>query len=276
MPIPNLSTANGSSVDELIESLEKQRKQLDWLLQSLDTQNVVELNADIINAGVLNVNQVAIKVDLLGNASITLDSNGLIGYNTAGEVSFKIETDGKATFSGDVTGATISGSLFTATSLDSGTITIGSGEFISELNGFYCQINSGVVEVGTSGLGASGYAAQLTASELFVHNISINEYTQFGADAFSAHIGGGTPRNYNMKANFIFSGSADFSGSTMTGVNADKLGGLTPSSYSLSGHIHSDDQYVKPSSGQAITLGAGATTLNVYLNGSLLGSIPYA
>lgn len=54
MPFPSLTEVSGQDIDELIDSLEKQRKELQWLLQSLDNSNVTELNADVINAGTIN------------------------------------------------------------------------------------------------------------------------------------------------------------------------------------------------------------------------------
>lgn len=54
MPFPTLTELSGEDIDELIDSLEKQRKELQWLLQSLDTSNVKELNAEVINAGTIN------------------------------------------------------------------------------------------------------------------------------------------------------------------------------------------------------------------------------
>jgi len=58
--------------------------------------------------------------------------------------------------------------------------------------------------------------------------------------------------------------------------NAHLLNGAyTYADFSFVGHSHQDNQYVKPSSGQDIKLGVGGTTLNVYLNNSLVGTIPY-
>lgn len=54
MPFPSLTEVSGADIDELIDSLEKQRKELQWLLSSLDNSNVKELNADVINAGTIN------------------------------------------------------------------------------------------------------------------------------------------------------------------------------------------------------------------------------
>jgi phage minor structural protein len=59
--------------------------------------------------------------------------------------------------------------------------------------------------------------------------------------------------------------------------NADTLDGYHASAFSFSYHVHSDYEYVKPSSSQAIQLGIYTTEqrLNLYLNGSLIGYIPY-
>jgi phage minor structural protein len=59
--------------------------------------------------------------------------------------------------------------------------------------------------------------------------------------------------------------------------NADTLDGYHASAFSFSGHVHSDYEYVKPSSGQSIQLGIYTTgkRLNLYLGGSFVGSIPY-
>jgi phage minor structural protein len=59
--------------------------------------------------------------------------------------------------------------------------------------------------------------------------------------------------------------------------NADTLDGYHASTFSFSGHVHSDYEYVKPSSGQSIQLGIYTTgkRLNLYLDGSFIGYIPY-
>lgn len=51
MPVPSFSSIKGDTQEQLVDSLEKLRKELWWLLQSLDTSNVKELNAEVINAG---------------------------------------------------------------------------------------------------------------------------------------------------------------------------------------------------------------------------------
>lgn len=60
MPIPSLSAIGGNDLTELIDSLEKQRKELEFTLANLDNTNVSELNAEVINAGVINAKHISI------------------------------------------------------------------------------------------------------------------------------------------------------------------------------------------------------------------------
>jgi phage minor structural protein len=59
--------------------------------------------------------------------------------------------------------------------------------------------------------------------------------------------------------------------------NADTLDGYHASAFSFSGHVHSDYEYVKPNSGQAIKIGVytTGTRINWYLNGTFIGYTPY-
>lgn len=63
MPIPTLGEISGNDITTLIESLEKQRKELAFVLSNLDTSNVLELNAEVINAGVINAKHVSIGTE---------------------------------------------------------------------------------------------------------------------------------------------------------------------------------------------------------------------
>lgn len=60
MPIPALGSISGADITELIDSLEKQRKELEFVLSNLDTSNVSEFHADVINAGVINAKHISI------------------------------------------------------------------------------------------------------------------------------------------------------------------------------------------------------------------------
>lgn len=66
MPIPSFPTMQSSSdLQELINAIEKHRKELEWLLQNLDDTNVKHLTADVIDTGTLNVG--AGGVNIVGN-----------------------------------------------------------------------------------------------------------------------------------------------------------------------------------------------------------------
>lgn len=64
MPIPSFSSIKGDTTEELINAIERQRKEMNWLLSSLDTSNIKELNANVVNTGILNANNVKVKSDL--------------------------------------------------------------------------------------------------------------------------------------------------------------------------------------------------------------------
>lgn len=93
--------------------------------------------------------------------------------------------------------------------------------------------------------------------------------------------------NLNLDASYLFMrgrttfyGEVDFQNFAVSNLtvpyatNAGTLGGLYPNQFSQSGHDHGNT-YIRPSSGQSISLGAGASTLNVYVDGSLQGTISY-
>jgi hypothetical protein len=60
MPVVSLSAITGKDIPGLIESLERQRKELEFILSSLDTDNVLELNGGLINQGVVQAQYVEI------------------------------------------------------------------------------------------------------------------------------------------------------------------------------------------------------------------------
>lgn len=55
MPFPTLSSITGEDVQEIKDSLEKQRKELQWLLSSLDELNIKSLSAELITADMIKV-----------------------------------------------------------------------------------------------------------------------------------------------------------------------------------------------------------------------------
>ncbi len=60
MPVVSLSAITGKDVPSLIESLERQRKELEFILSSLDNDNVLELNGGLINQGVVQAQYVEV------------------------------------------------------------------------------------------------------------------------------------------------------------------------------------------------------------------------
>lgn len=68
-------------VDYLTNELAKTQKTLRYLLNGgLDTDNVNELNAKVVNAGILNTNLVTIKAED-GSAYYLIDKNGIVANN---------------------------------------------------------------------------------------------------------------------------------------------------------------------------------------------------
>lgn len=55
MPFPSLSQITGEDIQELKDSMEKQRKELQWLLSSLDELNIKKLSAELITADMIKV-----------------------------------------------------------------------------------------------------------------------------------------------------------------------------------------------------------------------------
>lgn len=63
MPLPTIDAFEGEDIRELVDALEKQRKELAYILSSLDTANVNGFNAKVINAGVINGKHIHINSD---------------------------------------------------------------------------------------------------------------------------------------------------------------------------------------------------------------------
>jgi hypothetical protein len=102
-----------------------------------------------------------------------------------------------------------------------------------------------------------------------------------GVTKFGSYYGGGSHTVDFGNATILNLNTNDVAGLSSASVgyasNAGQLGGLNPSQYSESGHVHSSNQYVKPSSGQAIELGVSTATkkINVYVSGGLVGQLTY-
>lgn len=127
MPLGSFGNVPGAnpSPQELSEAFARLLKEVDYLLNGgLDTLNVNELSADVINAGVLNAALVTVKAALTGAAFIQLSGQGI-----------KINDGTKDTFVADVNGLiTLVGALFQTVAGDFPRLEINSG---SNLLGAY-------------------------------------------------------------------------------------------------------------------------------------------
>jgi hypothetical protein len=99
MPTPMLpGISSGMDQKQIINYLARIHKELQWLLGNLDTLNIRELNADVVNAGTLNANLVRIRSDLT-SGYVQWDANGMIinngVYNT-----FSVDLNGFVTLAG--------------------------------------------------------------------------------------------------------------------------------------------------------------------------------
>jgi chromosome segregation ATPase len=87
MPVVSLSAITGKDVPSLIESLERQRKELEFILSSLDNDNVLELNGGLINQGMVQAQFVAI-----GSETTFEDGYDPTGTTVSGKIS-KLQAD---------------------------------------------------------------------------------------------------------------------------------------------------------------------------------------
>lgn len=91
-------------VEYLTNELAKTQKALRYLLSNgnIDTENVRELNAEVVNAGTLNTNLVTI-LSQIGNKFLKIDENGMVGNNGSQNVlNFDLNT-GNLSIAGIIT-----------------------------------------------------------------------------------------------------------------------------------------------------------------------------
>jgi len=91
-------------VEYLTNELAKTQKALKYLLSNgnIDTENVRELNAEVVNAGTLNTNLVTI-LSQIGNKFLKIDENGMVGNNGSQNVlNFDLNT-GNLSIAGIIT-----------------------------------------------------------------------------------------------------------------------------------------------------------------------------
>lgn len=80
MAVPSLGQITGDDIPQLINSLEKQRKELEFILSSLDATNILEISADLINSGTLGTEfvdlaNINVEIDNLQDRVVTLEGN---------------------------------------------------------------------------------------------------------------------------------------------------------------------------------------------------------
>ncbi len=292
MPIPSLGAINGENIQELIDSLEKQRKELAYTLMSLDSSNVLELNAEVINAGVINAKHI----------KIGSESTFEPGYDPAGIVS-TLDTR-FSVIEGDITARVLQTDFNTLTgrvATTESSLSVLPGQIASKVsatdyngNTVVSMINqtSTTIKLKAENIDLDGIvkvASTLNIGEFGVR--SVNKAIFFGGTANIYNAAYTDDLSVSAQNVYITDGSVyighsggivDFGNAQIRNFtggssNAATLEGHPASYFSVNGHVHSDTDYVKPSSGQAIMLGVstGTKKVNVYVSGSLVGQLTY-
>jgi|GEM_PF-4887497 len=78
--LPTINSAGddlNTLVKKLLNAYVMLTEELTFLLNNLDTRNINELNAELINAGTINANLVQIKSDLMAGGYIKIDGEGM-------------------------------------------------------------------------------------------------------------------------------------------------------------------------------------------------------
>lgn len=110
MPTPEFTgLGDNPTLSDVVDYVYKLEKELNYLLQNLDTSNVNRLDAKVVKTGTLDANLVTIRSDLSGTSYLQIDTNGIRANN--GTINtFEIDSTGNAYFRGNVTSdATITG-----------------------------------------------------------------------------------------------------------------------------------------------------------------------
>jgi len=103
MPIPTLlGLPPKPTFDDVVNKLNSLVKEINHLMLTLDSLNVVSLTADHIDTGTLDANLVTIRSDLASSAFIRIDGSGMV-INNGSFDTFVVNTNGQVT----MTGATV-------------------------------------------------------------------------------------------------------------------------------------------------------------------------
>lgn len=144
MPLGSFGSplGSGASLPDVLDALARLQKEVTYLLNGgLDTLNVNELSADVINAGTLNAALVAIQSALTG-ATITIDGNGFKAVYTSGvtitidQNGFKINNGTTDVFTVDPSGvANFAGNITTNANINVGTdVHVGQSLYLNPTN----------------------------------------------------------------------------------------------------------------------------------------------
>jgi len=102
MPIPTLlGLPPKPTFDDVVNKLNSLVKEINHLMLTLDSLNVVSLTADHIDTGTLDANLVTIRSDLASSAFIRIDGNGMV-INNGSFDTFVVNTNGQVTMTGAV------------------------------------------------------------------------------------------------------------------------------------------------------------------------------
>lgn len=130
MPTPQFGgLGDNPTLPDVIDYVYKLEKELNYLLQNLDTSNVNRLDAKVIKVGTLDANLVTIRSDLSGTSYLQMDTNGIRANN--GTINtFEIDSTGAAYFRGNITSdATITGATIRTGAVGTDRIELSGGKF---------------------------------------------------------------------------------------------------------------------------------------------------
>lgn len=167
------------------------------------------------------------------------------------------------TSGGTITGVTISGGSITSNS----TINVTTSAYIGDKIFFSYDYakrfdEKGIVMYDGALSGNSAYDCRIVGTYLKMDIISD-----------TVRINGKSIVDITTPQTRFMGGSVDFSGATVTGLtvdyastagNANTLQGFSASNFSVSGHTHSNSQYVMPYTGQSLKLWRSGTKVRVY------------
>lgn len=285
MPFPSFDALTGDTLEELLESLEKQRKELQWLLQSLDTMNVKELHADVINAGKIKSEFIQIGEDTeFENGYNPLDALEMAtdAFNESiatGEVldlwKYPGTTliDGGNIFTNSITANAINVSNLSAISANLGTINAGTIYGVDIFGSKFETTGGGstvIIDAGNIEVVGSGRTLDITSASL-IWDRSIPAY------AASIYSDGGVMRLGASQSMWLTSavriiGSLDLSFATVTGLNISSVPYAVNAAYAMSAASADMLSAYNDSSNLEFAINANRTKLYVRRNGVVVGS----